>query len=231
MKSDIDFSERDLEALIERGRTIRPVADVVRARALARAKETVAAGMTTTPAPEMQTTTIGRGPGLRIAIAASFVLLAGAAGAVAAIRSWTPERPAPTPPSSPRATLPAHVTPRDVGPPAAPVAPVAAPSPRAHRGAPPVTPQESYRAELDLLQRAQVAYAARDFSGALVLVADHARRFPNGRLAEEREALRVRSLVGSGRRDEAQRAAERFANRFPRSVLLPKLRQAAGTPD
>ena len=59
----------------------------------------------------------------------------------------------------------------------------------------PITAQESYAAELALLQRAQVAYAGRDFPGALALVAEHARQFPNGRLAEEREALRVRSLA------------------------------------
>ena len=93
-----------------------------------------------------------------------------------------------------------------------------------------MTPKESYAAELDLLQRAQVAFAGRDFPGALVLVAEHARRFPNGRLAEEREALRVRSLAGSGRADDARRAVAAFANRFPRSVLLPRLMQSAGAP-
>ena len=103
--------------------------------------------------------------------------------------------------------------------------------PRLQRSPRPATAQESYVAELDLLQRAQAAYAERDFSGALVLVAEHARRFPNGRLAEEREALRVRSLAGSEHGEEAHRAVEGFANRFPRSVLMPRLRQTAGTPN
>jgi hypothetical protein len=83
--------------------------------------------------------------------------------------------------------------------------------------------QESYAAELRLLERAQAAYAGRDFASALTLVAEHGPLFPNGRLAEEREALRVRSLVGFGRTDEAARAAATFANRFPPSVLLPRL--------
>jgi hypothetical protein len=89
-----------------------------------------------------------------------------------------------------------------------------------------VTAQESYAAELDLLKRAQAAYAERDFADALVLVAKHAQRFPKGRLAEEREALRVRSLAGAGRRVEARRAAAAFADRFPRSVLMPRLQEA-----
>jgi len=97
------------------------------------------------------------------------------------------------------------------------------------RPARPPTAQESYAAEVGLLRRAHVGYASQDFSSALVLVAEHARRFPNGRLAEEREALRIRSLVGSGRTDEARRAVAAFAARFPRSVLLPRLRESAGT--
>ena len=78
-----------------------------------------------------------------------------------------------------------------------------------------------------LLQRAHATYAARDFAGTLTVVAEHARRFPNGRLSEEREGLRVESLAGSGRLDETRRAVAAFARRFPRSVLLPRLREMA----
>jgi hypothetical protein len=222
MKHDDRLSEQELDALLARGRIIRRVPDVARARALARARAIVAAEPAATPVAEIATPRRGRGR--RIAVAASVALLLGAAGAAAAIRVWTPGRTEPT--SAPRATSGAGIAPREIPRPPMPVAPQPAPVARAHRVARPVTPQESYRAELDLLQRAQVAYAARDFSGALVLVSEHARRFPNGRLAEEREALRVRSLVGSDRPDEARRAAAVFANRFPRSVLLPRLRKA-----
>ena len=88
-----------------------------------------------------------------------------------------------------------------------------------------VLARESYSAELELLQRAQSQYASHNFSDALVLIAEHARRFPNGRLAEEREALRVRSLAGAGRAEEKRRAFTAFAKRFPRSALLPRLRE------
>ena len=88
---------------------------------------------------------------------------------------------------------------------------------RSPSGAPP----RLLRAELELLRRAHAAYASQEYTGALLVLAEHAHRFPSGRLAEEREALRVRSLADVGRKDEARRAAANFAARFPRSVLLP----------
>jgi hypothetical protein len=56
-------------------------------------------------------------------------------------------------------------------------------------------------------------------------IVEHARRFKNGRLAEEREALRVKALVGLGRTHDARRAAAAFEARFPNSVLLPAVNQ------
>jgi len=46
------------------------------------------------------------------------------------------------------------------------------------------------------------------------------RRFRKGGLVEEREALRVKSLAGLGRHEEARRAAAEFHARFPDSVFL-----------
>ncbi len=80
--------------------------------------------------------------------------------------------------------------------------------------------------ELALIQRAQQAYADGNLPAALDLLARHGHRFPNGRFAEEREALRVRSLARCGRQTEARRALQAFADRFPNSVLLPHLREA-----
>jgi len=75
---------------------------------------------------------------------------------------------------------------------------------------------------------ARSAVARQDFGAALGLLTEHARRFKEGRLAEEREALRVRALAGLGRTEEARRAAGQFQARFPRSVLLPAVRQMPG---
>ena len=79
--------------------------------------------------------------------------------------------------------------------------------------------------ELGLLQRARAAVAAGEFSAALQSIAEHQRRFPAGRLREEREALRIKALAGLGRDDEARRAAERFRERFPRSVLSSRIEE------
>jgi outer membrane protein assembly factor BamD (BamD/ComL family) len=111
-----------------------------------------------------------------------------------------------------------------VGPAPAALAPPAEPSAPPSRSARGTTREDPFTAELELLQRAHAAYTHRDFSVALKLVGEHARRFPKGHLAEQREALRVQSLAGAGRTDEAHRAAAAFAIQFPRSVLLSRMR-------
>ena len=74
--------------------------------------------------------------------------------------------------------------------------------------------------ELQLLRSARQDVTRGDFAAALAAVGAHARRFRHGSLVEEREALRVKSLAGLGRHEDAQRAAVEFHARFPRSVLL-----------
>jgi hypothetical protein len=75
-------------------------------------------------------------------------------------------------------------------------------------------------AELQLLRQARQDLTRGDFAGAMAAAGEHARRFRNGALVEEREALRVKSLAGLGRVDDARRAAAEFHARFPHSVLL-----------
>jgi len=211
--------EPDVEALLERGKILKPVPDVVRARALARARATITAAFR--PHPEPMPARWKRV--IPLALAASVALAVGTAGAVVALRGRAPRASAPVAPARPAVAPAAHL-PRLAPPPTVPVvAPQPDPTAKRLRPTRPASAQESYAAELYLLQRAQVAYAGRDFSGSLALVAAHGRRFPNGRLAEEREALRVRSLAGAGRMDEANRAAAAFAGRFPRSAMLPRL--------
>ena len=215
-------SQSELETLLRQARMIRPVPSAARARVLARARSTV--GATATVLPQTAFAPLPR-RGRSFAIAGAAALAIGVAGAVVALRVRSPHTPtavvtpdlgAPASSERPRPE-PTSVEPTLVPP--TPTGPTSVENPR-----PPakVSPQESYAAELDLLHRAQAAYASGDFSTALIVLAEHARRFPNGRLAEEREALRVRSLSGSGRIREAQHAAAAFAARFPRSVLLPR---------
>jgi len=221
--------EPELEAFLRQHRPIeRHVPAALRARVLARAKVIAASGGAIPSAPVVPPRASwipaarGRG-GLRIAVAAAIAIAAVAAGAVAALHG----RSAPAP--------------RVAAPPSAPVTsagPAPAGSPSLHdEPAPPIARPRATRVgatrvglkgdpfagELELLQRAHTAYTRREFSLALTLIAEHARRFPRARLAEQREALRVRSLAGAGRADEAHRAAAAFAAQFPRSVLLPRV--------
>ena len=87
---------------------------------------------------------------------------------------------------------------------------------------------ESYTKELRVLQPARQAVAQQDFNSALSAIAEHQRQFPAGRLTEEREALRVKALLGLGRTAEAQRAGAAFRVRFPRSALLGRIEEMLG---
>ena len=84
--------------------------------------------------------------------------------------------------------------------------------------------------ELLLLQGARAAVAASDFTTARDALQEHARRFPSGQLAEEREALRVKTLLGLGRPQEARQAARAFEARFPDSVLGPAVSNLTRAP-
>lgn len=83
--------------------------------------------------------------------------------------------------------------------------------------------------EVRLLEQARVALERSDCAAAMVPLLEHARRFQNGQLAEEREALRVRALSGLGLRDEVRRAAADFEARFPLSPLLPAVNRLASS--
>jgi TolA-binding protein len=87
---------------------------------------------------------------------------------------------------------------------------------------------ETYAKELRVLQPARQAVAQQDFGAALSAIAEHQQLFPSGRLTEEREALRVKALLGLGRTAEAQRAGAAFHTNFPRSALLGRIDEMLG---
>jgi len=230
MKRDGSDLDPELEAFLTPRKIQRQAPPELRARVLARARAIAAAGGTVPHPPARDLTPPPRVRAARgrrlvwIALAASVAVAAGAVGAVAALRGRGPRAPQGAGPksavSAPKAALANGGSPSrealttDTGRAAA------ATPPHPTR---PGAKTDPFTAELDLLQRAHGAYTRRDFSAALALIGDHARRFPNGHLAEQREALRVRSLASSGHAEEAHRAAAAFAVRFPRSVLLPRV--------
>jgi len=223
-------SSSELDPLFESAKVLDRVSDVARARIRARARATVAAASRSAlPAGTSQQTSRSR-----LALAAGVAFVLGATGTAAAFlgHGATVPRSAPTAPKTPVPRTPpgASNTVADDGRATPsidnePVVKTATARRHRHgsRGSDPRT------AELALIQQAQSAYAGGNLPNALELLAEHGRRFPNGRLAEEREALRVRSLAGCGRLADARRALEAFADRYPHSVLLPHLRQTLGS--
>jgi len=204
----------EVRALLDHEREIPPLPATVRARALARAHAAVLAGgdrgAMLAPAPRTRWA----------AAAAVFCILSVAVGAGAyQIRARAHLA---TPPSHPPAASPVPPPPSV---PSAPIAEVAPPAPAPAPGPPALSRADAARAELHLLRQARAAVAREDYAAALPPIAEHTRRFKDGRLSEEREALRVKSLAGLGRQEEARRAAAAFRARFPRSVLLSAVNQ------
>jgi hypothetical protein len=204
----------EVRALLAHEREITPLPTATRARAIARARAALVAGVDrATPAPV-------RNPRWAAA-AALFCILGGAAGAAAyQFRAYIAPRPDIHPIAVPVKAVAAV---RPVAPAAivdeAPTA-SAASAASAASDKPVLSKADAARAELRLLRQARAAVAREDYASALRPIAEHAHRFKDGRLSEEREALRVKSLAGLGRTDDARRAATAFRARFPRSVLL-----------
>jgi hypothetical protein len=85
-------------------------------------------------------------------------------------------------------------------------------------------------AERALLDVARAAIARGDATEALASVDRHAHEYPDGVLVEEREALAIKALVAVGRRDDAERRAQRFEERFPNGLMLRAVKSALGAP-
>jgi hypothetical protein len=224
-------------ALLERERVIPSLPAQVRARSLTRARAVLVAGRVTPPAGFDAP---GRGGHSSLAKLTAACVASAAIGATAyqlsnrghTVASDRPTAPvvrvfaAPPSPSMPLPTVSVVPSPQTPAPTLA-VTPSLAPArvippPHASNGA-------SGADGLRLLRQARAAVAKQEFATALSRIAEHTHRFKDSRMAEEREALRVRALSGLGRSEEARHASEAFQVRFPRSVLLPAVRQMTGS--
>ncbi len=108
-----------------------------------------------------------------------------------------------------------------VAPPPAPVAPapaVAAPAPRPQPHPPRVSDEGDLAAERALVESARQAMIGGHPLDSLSLLGKHQRRFPHGRLVEEREVLAIQSMARTGDLDGARTRAARFRTRFPNSI-------------
>lgn len=121
-----------------------------------------------------------------------------------------------------------------------PFVPVASATPRQNRVPFPTKPSKSdppppqpepvhdgdLAAERRLLETARRAITSGEGPAALATLDEHQRGFPQGRLAEEREALRIQALVTAGRAGEAKVVGAAFRARFAGSLLLPAVQVA-----
>jgi len=85
-------------------------------------------------------------------------------------------------------------------------------------------------AETRLLREADAALRAGNATRALALVTEHAASFPNGILAEERDAERIAVLCALGRNAEARERAMTFLRDHARSPLAARVRASCAVP-
>lgn len=88
---------------------------------------------------------------------------------------------------------------------------------------------EAALTELELVQRAQ-ALLSSDPERALATTYEHARTYPKGQLAQEREVIAVEALAKLGRREEALQRGRALVERFPRTPYAARLEMAVGGP-
>lgn len=139
--------------------------------------------------------------------------------------SRAPEQPlkAEMPVAPPTSTPPAEtkrVTPRAISP--ARAAAFSVPPPSASIAAPPPL-RDSLAREVQALDEARLALAARDAKRALALLEGYRQAFPRGALASESLVLRVQALNANGQRCEAEALARDFLAAHPDDAQARKL--------
>lgn len=82
--------------------------------------------------------------------------------------------------------------------------------------------------ERELLDVARAALAHGDPDGAIAAAKRHARLWPHGVLAEERDVVWIQALVAEGNHDEAVQLANVFRKQFPNSALSGAVKAALG---
>lgn len=105
-----------------------------------------------------------------------------------------------------------------------PAAPARLPSKKEVAPPPAPTQDRGLAAERALIELSRTALTRRDAKTALAHLAEHASGFATGRLAEERDALRIQAYVLDHAYTKAKAQAKVFETRYPKSVFLPVVR-------
>lgn len=134
---------------------------------------------------------------------------------VATTRMPDPSRPVTRPRVPPR-VLPEPFPTSDAAQATAPLA----------RGTASACAAASIRGETELLAQAQRALGSGRAMQALVLLNRYDSEFPSGALREEAEGARVLAVCARDHAPQAQRAAIRFLQTYPRSPLIARIQTA-----
>lgn len=160
-----------------------------------------------------------------------------AAGVWFVVSTPAPSPPAPSPPTPSPAVMSSSTSgPRPAPPPTPPqqpppvrgVPPTAPPPLTQPPPSPPPSPSPepgTLIEELRLLRKAQVHLKKEQLKDALSVLEEHARRFPEGQVAEERQALQAITLCKLGR-PEGREAAKAFLQAHPASPQAPRVKLA-----
>ncbi len=170
-----------------------------------------------------------------LVVAASMTI--GVGSAVVVSRSRAEDLPHATIATAPRPTASPVATPgarHDEGPPSAvaaepPPAPLPAtpaPTVRMRASGAAMSSGASLEAETGLIRDARLAIQHGDAARALAFLDDHLRRFPDGSLAVDRDALQVFATCDAGQGDAARELAARFLAKHTASSYAAAVRAA-----
>jgi hypothetical protein len=148
----------------------------------------------------------------------------------------------PAVPTAPAATAPAEVAAPEPDVSQRAIAPPETPSPKPTDGrasrsaapsvaaaAPTVSSSLSFSAELQSLDEARAAVAAKEPARALAILDGYHARFPRGAMAPEATVLRIEALTSAGDHAAAERVAEAFLRDNPGSPYAPRVHSLLGS--
>jgi hypothetical protein len=225
--SDLEPLDPELEALFARERAAHVAEPAARAAVGAGVEGALRRARLAPPAVHGARLSVAAKCGIVAAMAVSM------AGGVVVGRVTAPTASAPIASLPPSPTLVASTpaplpSPTDQTPPPSPTAPLRTPEPTlappsARQPPPPspksTSPSSSLQKEQELIDTARGALARGRADDALAATEAHAKRFPRGALAEEREALAIQALVLEGNVDAARTRATAFRASYPQSIF------------
>lgn len=231
MKDELEPMEPQLHALLNRGAAPIVPASEAQQRVLQKLATTLpVAGVATMAASTANAKLFWAK--IMVLLASSFVLGAGAGGALV-YSNYEPkvvyvERPVSTESVSPQPN-PILNAPS----PSVPTRPSEKTTPKTESvkaGKPPpsrpVTQTSRLKEESALIDAAKSEFVQGDIEGCFKTLEQHRNRFPDGILAEEREALAIQALVRLGRPTDAQSRAKDFLTNHASSLMAPVVENA-----